>query len=518
MRLSRRGFLKGSTAAISGLALPAPFAAFAQTAGNAPRPFSFDVVIEEAARLASQRYQPWSGEPPAPFKDIGYDQYRDIVFRPDTAIWRRDPSFYRIELFHSGFIYKEPVQVSLVENGQAVPLAFSPDYFTYGSRGLTPPANINGLGFAGFRARAPISHPDVFEEILAFLGASYFRAVARNIGYGISARGLAIDTAEPGGEEFPTFRKFWIEKPQPGSNRLTVYAFLDSPSMTGAYRFGITTGTETNIDVDASIFPRREVKKIGLAPLTSMFLFNEMNRTRIDDFRRAVHDSNGLQMLSGRGEWIWRPLANPRNLQISGFVDHTPRGFGLMQRARTYEDYEDAEARYERRPSLWIEPVGDWGPGMVELVEIPSEREQNDNIVAYWRPDTKVTPSGSYRFLYRMRWLDDIIPPIGTLWVAASRSGLSLNGSRRLFVVDFRNGPDGAAIPQSAIPQDGWKVQAAASRGTVANTTHYLVPGRNDLRVSFEFDPGAERLSELRLVLTRDGKTASQTWLYRWTA
>jgi glucans biosynthesis protein len=516
MRISRREFLQGSAVAGSWLAAAAaPALAQQQPAppASAPALFAFDRVVDEASRLAAQKFQPYAVEAPPPFNNIGYDQYRDIVFRPDAAIWLREPSFFRLEFFHSGFIYKQPVQIFLVEDAQAKPLAFSPDYFTYGYGGLTPPTNLTGLGFAGFRVRAPISQPDVYEEVIAFLGASYFRAVARNIGYGLSARGLAIDTAEPTGEEFPTFRKFWIEKPSAGSDRLVISALLDSPSAAGAYRFTLTTGAETAISVDATLFPRKDIKRAGLAPLTSMFLFDDMNHSRVDDFRRAVHDSDGLQMLSGGGEWIYRPLSNPRTLQVSDFVDRSPRGFGLMQRARAYSDYEDAEARYERRPSVWIEPVNDWGAGVVELVEIPSEREANDNIVAYWRPDTKLPTLQPYRFLYRMRWLDDLLPPPELLWVAASRSGSSLDRSRRIFVIDFRKGPDGATIAND----DGWKVVATASRGTVMNTTYYMVPSQNVLRVSFEFDPGSDKLSELRALLTRGGKVASQTWLYRWT-
>jgi glucans biosynthesis protein len=519
MRISRRGFLKGSTAAASWLALPfAGLPALAQQAAPqpppAPTPFAFQQVVDEAARLAGQKYQPYTLDPPPPFKNMGYDLYRDINFRPNSAIWLNDPSYYHLEFFHSGFIYREPVQIALVDNGLATALPFSPDYFTYGQGSLTAPTNLTGLGFAGFRARAPISQPTVFEEVVAFLGASYFRAVARNIGYGLSSRGLAIDTAESTGEEFPRFTKFWIEKPAPGSERLTISALLDSPSLAGAYRFGMTTGAETAMDVDVTLFLRKDVKRPGFAPLTSMFLFDDMNRGRFDDFRRAVHDSDGLQMLSGNSEWIWRPLTNPRGLQVSDFVDKAPRGFGLIQRARSYEDYEDAEARYERRPSAWIEPVGDWGSGSVELVEIPSDREANDNIVAYWRPDAKLPTSAPFHFIYRMRWLDDVLPPPEVLWVSSSRSGLTFDGSRRLFVIDYRKGPTGATIADD----DAWALTVTASKGIVANTTYYMVPGQNTLRASFEFDPGSEKLSELRAVMTRDNKVASQTWLFRWTA
>jgi len=511
MPIDRRTLLELLGAAAASAVLPgAP--ALAQGPAPASVPFSQDWLLEEAVRLAASDFEPRFGRIPESLNDLTYDDYRKVWFRPEAAIWLDEPTEFRIDLFYPGFIYKEPVRIALVENGMATEIPFSTDLFAYGE-GVSPPQDTDGAAFSGFRARYPINAPGAYQEFLVFQGASYFRAVGRGHFYGLSARGLAVNTAEPEGEEFPAFRHFWIEKPQPETETLVVHALLDSPSLTGAYRFEIIPGAETVMEVEAALVLRRPVRKLGLAPLTSMFLFNPLNRNAFDDYRRAVHDSDGLQMLTGKGEWLWRPLANPRELQISGFTDRAPKGFGLVQRARGYEDFADAEAKYERRPSLWIEPIGDWGEGIVELVEIPTDREINDNIVAYWRPAGEVPEGGPRRFRYRMRWTDERLPPPELMYVAASRSGQSLGGDRRLFVIDFSR-----SDPGFPVEADGISIDVATSAGAIVNpVVHGVEPG-GALRVSFELDAGSHDLAELRLALVKDGKPASETWLYRWTA
>jgi len=487
--------------------------AFAQEA-SAPDavPFSHDWLVQEATRLAAEDFEPHFGKIPQSLNDLTYDDYRKVWFKPEEAIWMDAATPFRIDLFYPGFIYKEPVRIALVEDGMATEIPFSADLFAYGE-GVSPPEDTKGAAFSGFRARYPINSPSAYQEFLVFQGASYFRSLGREQIYGLSARGLAVNVAEPEGEEFPAFRRFWIEKPKPDSDALVVHALLDSPSLTGAYRFDITPGAETVIAVEATLVLRRAVRKIGIAPLTSMFLFNPMNRDAFDDYRRAVHDSDGLQMLTGMGEWIWRPLANPRELQISGFADAHPRGFGLMQRPRAFEEFVDAEAKYERRPSLWIEPIGDWGEGIVELVEIPTEREINDNIVAYWKPKGEIPTGEPWKMAYRMRWTEERLPPPELLHVAASRAGKSLGGERRLFVIDYKR-----SDPTAQLGSDGVTMDVSASGGAIVNTVVHDAEPNGALRVSFELDAGSEEVCELRLVLVKDGKPASETWLFRWTA
>ena len=505
--MDRRRFLLGGSALLT-LALAAAQTGAQEPAAGAaaPVPFNREWLIEEARRLAANAYEPPSTELPASLAELGYDQYRDIRYRPEARIWAEDGTEFELDLLHRGFIYQDRVTVSLVEDGMATPIPFSTSLFDYGP--LVPPDTDDAFGFSGFRVRNRINTPEFWDEFLVFQGASYFRAVARGQVYGLSARGLAIDTAEPQGEEFPLFRHFWIERPGPDQFSLIVHALLDSPSTSGAYRFTITPGAETVIDVEGAIFPRQEIAKVGIAPMTSMFLFDGTNRAGFDDFRSAVHDSNGLQILTGAGEWLWRPLANSAQLQISSFNDRAPRGFGLIQRARRYEDFYDLEASYERRPSLWIEPLGDWGDGAVELVEIPTDGETNDNIVAYWRPNGPVPAGGPWNFSYRMRWTDLVRPQPGLLTVQASRMGLSFDRERRLFVIDFaarETEPEGLAI------------EVSASAGEVVNPVIHQRRADDLIRASFELDPGSESLSELRLRLMAGGNPVSETWLYRWT-
>src|SRR5690606_722211 len=326
----------------------------------------------------------------------------------------------------------------------------------------------------------------------------------------LSARGLAINTAKPPGEEFPIFRSFWIEKPAPGAPEIIVHALLDSPSTTGAYRFAIRPGPFTVMDVEATLYPRTEIRHLGLAPLTSMFLHGSAHRRLGDDYRPAVHDSEGLAILNGRGERIWRPLTNPKLLQVSAFIDEDPKGFGLEQRDRAFSSYEDLEAHYERRPTAWIEPKGNWGRGYVELIEIPADEEIHDNIVAYWKPAEPVPSGKPVTFAYRLHW-GEMLP---VAWAGArvrkTRCGSSGRDGGVLFVLDFE-GPALGSTDELPV------ADVSARPGTVSNVVVRRHPAISGLRCSFELETGSADLIELRLVLKSTERVVSESWLYRWT-
>ncbi len=361
-----------------------------------------DATVRDAAReLASKPFQAQETGLPGYLDTLGYDQYRMLRFDKRHALWRDTKLPWQVEFFHRGSIYKGRVDVNEVVDGRSSPIRYDPEDFSFGS--VQRPTNED-LGFAGFRLHAPMNRPDYFDEVVAFLGASYFRAVAKGLGYGLSARGLAIKTADQGGEEFPYFKTFWIERPAARTKLepITVHALLDSQSASAAFRFVITPGVQTVFDTAVTLFPRVDIDQAGIAPLTSMFLFDGNERSRVDDWRPAVHDSDGLLMLTGRGETLWRQLNNPARLQVSSFVDRSPKGFGLQQRKRAFAGYEDIESRYDNRPCAWVEPVGDWGEGAVMLVEIPSDKEVNDNIVAFWRPKAKLQAGVAYNYAYKL--------------------------------------------------------------------------------------------------------------------
>ncbi|WP_338048974.1 glucan biosynthesis protein [Rhodoligotrophos defluvii] len=483
----------------------------AQTPQNAvpvgePKPFSPGDVRDMAQALAGEPFKPREADLPENLANLTYDQYRDIRFRPEASIWRGDGRGFAVDLQHAGSIFKTPVDIFLVENGEARPVLYDSNLFTFGPRVAPPPEGLQ-LPYSGFRLRHPMNRPDYMDEFAVFQGASYFRAVGRGQLYGLSARGLALNTASPKGEEFPYFRAFWIERPAPDARVIVAYALLDSPSTTGAYRFTLRPGDTTLVDVELTLFPRVDLDHVGFGALTSMFLFDPTNRNRFDDYRPAVHDSHGLAIWTGNGEWLWRPLANPALLQISAFVDSNPRGFGLVQRRREFDYYEDTEAHYEKRPTCWVEPVGDWGRGHVELVEIPTDKEINDNIVAYWRPAQPVRANDAFTLIYRLHW-GSAIPRTDTIAaIEATRAGLNFAHDRRLFVVDIVKTPELA----------GAQAEVNASGGIVANVVGRENPDDRTYRVSFELDTADRDLIELRLRMMKDGRSVSETWLYRWT-
>lgn len=480
---------------------------------TAEGPFSRASVVEIARALSKADFVPPPSELPDPLKNLSYEQYRDIRADRNSGIWADEGLPFQLQLFHRGFYYKEEIDVALVSDGTAHHLPYSPKFFDAGK--LVPqPLPTDDIGFAGIRLLGQVNSPDKFDEVAVFLGASYFRSLGRGQVYGLSARGLALKTADPEGEEFPLFRAFWVEKPRPDSETVVVHALLDSASVSGAYRFSIRPDQSTVIDVEATLFPRVDLIKVGLAPGTSMFSFGPNDRSDVDDYRPQVHDSDGLLMVNGRGERIFRPISNPQSLQVSAFADAAPRGFGLTQRDRDPATFQDFEANYEKRPTLWIEPVGDWGQGAVMLIEIPSDSEINDNIVAYWQPKDAIRAGSEFSFAYRQFWGNEPAPAPGMATILATRIGrATLQGDSpiRLFVIDYEL-PQPA--PRTATPPEAdiW-----SNTGIISETTMQHNPLSGGWRLSFKLDPQDAPLVELRVVVDIDG-TPAETWLYRWTA
>ncbi len=471
-------------------------------------PFDADSVAALARQLAAQPYKPPDSTLPDELKNLDYAAYQTIRFNTDHALWREQGINFTAALFHRGYLYRDRVEIFEVVDGRATPIAYSADLFTWEK--LKPPTE--DLGFAGFRLNFPLNRLDYFDEVCTFLGASYFRALARGQGYGLSARGLAIKTADSSGEEFPLFRSFWLERPAAGADSIIVHALLDSESAAGAFRFVIRPGQETLFDTKTTIYPRVDIARSGMAPLTSMFFFDQNDRGGADDWRAAVHDSGGLALRTGHDERIWRPLINPRNLQISAFSDTAPRGFGLLQRGRQFTDYEDLEARYEKRPSLWIEPQGDWGQGVVELVEIPSDKEVNDNIVAFWRPHDPLKAKSEFKLAYRQHWCWSEPEPGPFAQAVQTRSGKSFDGNNRQLVIDFA----GAAL-------DAWKagtppaLDVGTDKGKIVHAVVEPNPELGGWRVSIELDTQKQNVVELHARLMDGDKPLTETWIARWT-
>ncbi|AUZ48985.1 MULTISPECIES: glucan biosynthesis protein G [Pseudomonas] len=369
--------------------------------------FSLDDVSAKAKELAGQKYEAPRSNLPNEFREMKFADYQKIRFRNEKAEWADQNTPFKLSFYHQGMHFDTPVKINEVTADSVQEIKYDPNRFDFGDVKFDPKATEQ-LGYAGFRVLFPINKADKQDEIMTMLGASYFRVVGKDQVYGLSARGMAIDTALPSGEEFPRFTEFWIERPKPGDKHLVIFALLDSPRATGAYRLILRPGTDTVVDVKSQMYLRDKVSKLGVAPLTSMFLFGANQPSKVLNYRRELHDSSGLSIHAGNGEWIWRPLNNPKHLSVSNFSVENPRGFGLLQRGRNFSHYEDLDDNYDKRPSAWIEPEGDWGKGTVDLVEIPTADETNDNIVAFWSPAELPEVGKPLDVSYRLHWtLDD---------------------------------------------------------------------------------------------------------------
>lgn len=516
MGRTRRELLMGAIGAIpASLVFGAPLRALAAPAGAPEIPrtdgpgvrFEPFVLRARARAMAATAFVPPETKLPKGFEDLSYDKYRAIGFRPEETWLRDGPGPFRIEWMPRGFLYRDRIDFAAVEGEQSLRIEQTDRCFAFPAD-VPAPKDGEVLGWSGFRAKAPINGP-VAEEFVVFQGASYFRAVGRGNVYGTSARGLAIATADPKGEEFPLFREFWIEKPKGDGNLLVVHALLDGPSVTGAFRFTIVPGETTTTTVEAALYPRGDLDKVGLGALTSMFLFAPADRKGFDDFRPAVRDAEGLAFLTSSGEHCWRPLTNPQTLQLSSFGDGNMRGFGLMQRQRSFFDYQDMEAAYEKRPSAWVEPLGDWGEGSVILVEIPTKEEIHDNIVAFWRPREPLRKGGEYLFSYRVHWGMD-----GPVRHDLARVASTLEGGadeERLFIVDFIGAGLDGVKPQDLV------AEVSCAPGAVVEPVVEPNPHTKGMRLAFRVKVASEKLVEIRARLKRGNDPVTETWLYRWT-
>ncbi len=480
--------------------------------------FNFDSVRQIARERAAQPYSNQTAVLPESLSKLRYDQYRDIRYRATHALWRNQ-SMFEVQFFHLGFNFKRRVNIFEVNAGQAQPIAYDQSAFDFGHQKI--PSDLPAdLGFAGFRIHFPLHRPTYKDEIAVFLGASYFRVLGRNQSYGLSARGLAVDTAMPNGEEFPYFTDFWLVRPNSTQRTLTVFAILDGPSISGAYQFEIRPGAITQVEVNCELYARRGIEKVGVAPLTSMFLYGENQRRQYGDIRPEVHDSDGLMTHTGSGEWLWRPLVNPRELRVSRFLDDNPRGFGLIQRDRSFASYQDSESNYHLRPSYWVEPLTQWGKGSVELVEIPSDEEIHDNIVAYWISATPWTPDKPRKFSYLLSSFSEASqwPPGGR--VVATHVGdphvpgtfAKLPKNMRRVVIDFAGGTLDTLDPAQPV-----KAELSAHDGTIDDVVVRRVPASGNWQVSFRLTPRADQPVDLRCYLSLYGEALTETWSYLWT-
>jgi glucans biosynthesis protein len=518
--MDRREFLKMSAALAAGLPTFGPLLSRSAAAAGLERigeaePFDYAWLKGRARELASAPYRPTAGHIPPAVKALNWDQYQAIQYRPDHALWADEGTRFQVRFFHLGLYYTTPVRIYEVDGGKKREIAYDPRMFDYGKSGLDGSKVPKDMGFAGFR----LHYRNDPRDIVAFLGASYFRAVGGEMQYGLSARGLAVNSGLSRPEEFPVFTAYFLERPARDSGTVTIYALMESASVTGAYRFAITPNGILTMDVDAALYPRKAIERLGVAPLTSMFQNGE-NDTRVaDDWRPEIHDSDGLALWTGRGEWIWRPLMNPEGLRFNAYADERPRGFGLLQRDRDFDHYQDDGVFYDRRPSLWVEPRAGFGKGYVDLIELPTPDETFDNIVAFWNPSEKPEPGQELLFAYRLYWGSKMPVEPAAAQVVATRTGIGgVVGQKRRyfsrrFVVDFAGGE------LAKLGRDE-KVEPVitASSGRVELTSARPLDAIHGYRAMFDVRPpdqGTEPI-DLRLFLRSGDRPLTETWSYQW--
>ena len=505
--------------------------------GNASRgaesaEVNLDYVAQRAlARARTIFHSPRADLPKVLLQDsLDYDKYREIRFRRERALWGAENLPFRVEFFHPGYLYQEPVHVNEFTWTHTQPIRFVKDFFDYGnlhnSLSSQIPANT---GYAGFRVLYPLNKADQMDELGAFLGASYFRLLGKNERYGQSARGLALDSGEGDRpEEFPIFTDWWLGKPSPGDNSLHLFALLDSVSCCGAYEFYIRPGETTTAKINAVLYlrdatnvvavdkNRKRSKTIGLAPLTSMFWFGKDTERKFDDYRSEVHDSDGLLVHMGNGEIFWRPLDNPPATRHQVFHAPNIKGFGLLQRERDFAAYQDMFNLYHQVPSVWVEPDGNWGDGDLHLVELSTSYEGLDNIVAFWDPKTKPAPLQPYRFGYTLHWEGrDADLKRSENRVVSTRIGPETQFGARQFVLDF-DGPKLDAIPESTPPTVIANCSGSADIvDTFIARNEYL----GTWRVILKMKPkaGSHDAIDLRCSLQQGTNTVGETWVYQWS-
>jgi glucans biosynthesis protein len=470
--------------------------------------FDFGALVEAAAMAAKRPFAaPGITDLPESYVNMAYGQFVSIRALPSAIIWGTENRGLSVEPLHRGYVFNNASQIYVVEDGLIRRIAFDRSKFDYG-RVTPPPAGVD-LAFSGMRLFAG---PDGGREMAIFQGPAFFRAIANAQNFGVIARGLILRPGDMRGEEIPYVRAYWVERPSAQSGLIVISCLIESESLACAMRMTVRPGDITLIDVEQSLFARTAIEHFGIGGAMASFHFSPWSRRLFDEIRPASYEVSGLQMLTGAGEAIYRPVANPASLQVSAFIDNNPKGFGLVQRDRDFATFQDDDQRFEMRPSLWVQPLGEWGPGSVQLIEIPSDNEVNDNIIAYWRPRQGLAAGGEANFTYRESWcwFPPDQPPLAT--VTRIRQGRGSQQRRRRFVIDL----NGDVLADAGIVA-GLKANLSATPGNIHNQRLIPYPERKGARLSFELEPANDTLSELRLVLEAGGRPVSETWLFRWT-
>jgi len=482
----------------------------------AAKTVTYEDVVKRAQEAASSSYKAPKLIPKF-LRELSYDQYQNIRFNPEKSLWQENDSRFQVMLVPPGLFYNHAVKIHVLEGGKINSLSFDRDLFDFTDEELARriPAD---LGYAGLKLTYPLEGPGSQNQFLVFAGASYFRGVGADNAWGISARGVALDTGLPQGEEFPSFTEFWLKRPTPQANQAIIYALLNGPSITGAYQFTVHPGKQLLVNVKATLFARSDIELLGIAPLTSMFFYGENTSRPRGEWRARVHDSDGLLIHNGSsGEWLWRPLINPRHLEMDYFGTENVRGFGLLQRDTEFADFQDLGAHYHQRPSTWVDPEGDWGKGKIVLVQLPTEMETNDNIVAFWTPEMPLLKQQPLSLSYNLRFGDKHLAnqpsgrAINTFVGDGSIVGGGTEKGAYRIIVDF----EGGDLDKLSTDQRVSASVTALQEGEVLEHFVEYNPPLKAWRLSMLVKPQRNESLVLRAFLMAGGKALTETWTYR---
>lgn len=469
---------------------------------------SFADLETQVAKVAAQPFQP---TPPLPedLAKLEYDQYRMIAFEHNRSVWHATDRPFWLEAFHRGYVHTDKVEFNSISGGTTTPIPYRPEMFQFRGplKGMRPPAD---LGFAGMRVVGKYPGKNEMNEMLVFVGASYYRARVKDRPYGTSVRGIAIDAAMNKPEEFPLFREFWVVEPQPGDEKFVTLAEMDGPSVTGAYRFEFSPLADRSVmDVEATLYFRRTPDKVGLAPMTSMWMWGDGIAAPVGDHRPSVHDADGLLIENVDGSWFWRALS--RQSYPSTVRWDRPegvKGFGLIQRDTNYDHFKDDEALYHQRPSVWIQPISGFDAGSIELFELASPHEGIDNIVAYWIPSQPVAPGEPLKIKYRVTFFNGDLPSETVAKATETRILRGKKGEPIVVEIDFEGGELDQIKEGEELRADLLTISSSLVESSIA------VRGSGKRTVSLKIQPEDVPAIGLEATLRVGDRTISETWSY----
>jgi len=439
---------------------------------------------------------------------IEYEKYSEIRFKPEYTFWRENSKFH-MQFFPQGYIYQESIKINEVWEDYQTPIFYQGSYFSI-PHGINIDKFNELSGFSGLKLLYPINSENVHEEFAVFQGSSYFRIISKGQIYGLSARGIAINTGLQTPEEFPIFSEFWIEKPKPKSEKVIVHSHLVGNSIEGYYKFTLYPGEVSKAEVTFESIIKRDIEKIGIAPLTSMFWYGESS-TSLNPPYPESHDSDGL-LIQDDQTFIWIPLENPKKPTTTIFKVKKLKGFGLMQRDREFSSYEDPRYEYHKRPSAWVEPVNseNWENGYISLYRIPTRDDLMDNIIVFYSPEKLPTKGDNIKFSYNIKMIDKLKLDDDFAEVVSTKIIQNKDKNLISFFIDFKG------LDLKNFEEKDYKFNLEGEDYEVLECLLNPINNLDKLRVSIKLSQKNKNITSSTIsgFISEDSKIKSEVWKY----